>query len=153
MFRLSLLLVVITFDVWLRNVSSIVVTCGYNCWGLPEECFVYRCFLLLYLLGFTWGMFRLSLFLVVINFDVCRRNVSSIVVTCGYNFWSLPEECFVYRYYLWLQLLRFAWGMFRLSLLLVVTTFEVCLRKVSSIVVTCGYNFWCLTEESFVYRC
>ena len=49
-------------------------------------------------------MFRLSLLLVVITFEVCPRNV-------------------------------------RLSLLLVVITFEVSLRNVSSIVVNCGYNF------------
>jgi hypothetical protein len=71
MFRLLLLFVVITFEVCLRNVSSIVVNCYYN-------------------------------------FEVCLRNVSSIVVNCGYNFSGLTEECFVYRYYLWLYLLRFA---------------------------------------------
>ena len=31
-------------------------------------------------------MFRLSLLPVVITFEVCLRNVSSIVVTCGYSF-------------------------------------------------------------------
>jgi hypothetical protein len=31
-------------------------------------------------------MFRLSLLIVVITFHVCLRNVSSIVVNCGYNF-------------------------------------------------------------------
>ena len=49
-------------------------------------------------------MFRLSLLLEVIAFEVCMRNVASIVV-------------------------------------LVAITFEVCLRNVSSIIVTCGYNF------------
>ena len=38
-------------------------------------------------------MFRLSLLLVVITFEVCLRNILSIVVTCGYNFCGLPEEC------------------------------------------------------------
>ena len=52
MFRLSLLLVVITFEVCLRNVSSITFV---------------------------------VVSLVVITFEVCLRNVS-IVVTCGYSF-------------------------------------------------------------------
>ena len=49
MFRLSLLLVAITFEVCLRNVSSIML-------------------------------------LVAITFEVCLKNVSSIVVACGYIF-------------------------------------------------------------------
>ena len=169
MFRLSLLLVVITFEVWLRNVSSIVVNCGYNFWGLTEECFVYRCYLWLYLLRFAWGMFRLSLLLVVITFEVWLRNVSSIVVNCGYNFWGM------FRLSLLLVVITFEVCLRNVSsivvtcglritfevclrnvssiVVIVVITFEVCLRNVSSIVVTCGYNFWGLPEECFVYRC
>ena len=47
-------------------------------------------------------MFRLFLLLMFITFEVCLRNVSSIFVTCGYNFSGLTEECFVYCCYLWL---------------------------------------------------
>jgi hypothetical protein len=76
MFRLSLLLEVITFEVCLRIVSSIVVV------ATIDETF----------------FSQTSKVIATSNND--RRNIPQANLK-SYNH-GLPEECFVYRCYLWL---------------------------------------------------